>query len=387
MDEIYFNEDIVGIRDMIQQFRSKHVAPLAEECDAEGRFPSELVQPLLEAGILRMPLPEEYGGIDADCQTLSVVIEEISYAMPALGSILLSCFSPMRIVGSVGKEHQKRAFYEGITKEPMVTAFCLSEPSVGSDARAMRMRAEKKGDRWVLNGTKRWISSATVAGYYLLFARTGPGREDISCFTVPAGAKGLSFGKIEQKMGFKASVLADVIFDDVEIPDDHLIGEVGEGWRALTVVANTMRCWGAAAIATGLARAALDVAAHYATEREAFGRKIGKFQGISFKLADMAMAVRQSELLLRDTNWRVDQELPNVTERTQTQVSMAKCHAADTAMKVSMEAVQILGGYGYMREYQVERMMRDAKAIQIFDGSNEIQRVIIGKYLLDNAAK
>jgi alkylation response protein AidB-like acyl-CoA dehydrogenase len=186
-------------------------------------------------------------------------------------------------------------------------------------------------------------------------------------------------------MGFKAQVLADVIFDDVEIPDDHLIGEIGEGWRALTVVANTMRCWGAAAIGTGLARASLDIAARYATEREAFGRKIGKFQGISFKLADMATAVRQSELLLRDTNWRVDRELPNVSEKTQSQVSMAKCHAADTAMKVSTEAVQILGGYGYMREYQVERMMRDAKAIQIFDGSNEIQRVIIGKYVLDNA--
>jgi alkylation response protein AidB-like acyl-CoA dehydrogenase len=291
----------------------------------------------------------------------------------------------MRIVGSVGKEHQKRAFYQGITEKPMVLAFCLSEPSVGSDARAMRTRAAKKGDRWVLNGCKRWISSATVAGCYLLFARTGSGRDDISCFTVPADTKGLSFGKPEKKMGFKAQVLADVIFDDVEIPDDHLIGEIGEGWRALTVVANTMRCWGAAAIGTGLARASLDIAARYATEREAFGRKIGKFQGISFKLADMATAVRQSELLLRDTNWRVDRELPNVSEKTQSQVSMAKCHAADTAMKVSTEAVQILGGYGYMREYQVERMMRDAKAIQIFDGSNEIQRVIIGKYVLDNA--
>ncbi|HMM74044.1 MAG TPA: acyl-CoA dehydrogenase, partial [Rhodocyclaceae bacterium] len=245
--------------------------------------------------------------------------------------------------------------------------------------------AEKRGDRWVLNGCKRWISSATVAGYYFVFVRTGTERDDISCFVVPADAKGLNFGKPEKKMGFRAQVLADVIFDDVEVPDDHLIGEVGGGWRALTVVANTMRCWGAAAIGTGLARAALDVATRYASEREAFGRKIGKFQGISFKLADMAIAVRQSELLLRDTNWRVDRELPEVGEKTQTQVSMAKAHSADTAMRVSMEAVQILGGYGYMRDYQVERMMRDAKAIQIFDGSNEIQRVIIGKYLLDHA--
>jgi acyl-CoA dehydrogenase len=385
MSEIYFDPDVLSIRDMVQQFRAKHVAPLAEDCDAEERFPHELIQPLLDAGILRMPLPTEYGGIDASCQTLSVVIEEISYAMPALGSILLSCFSPMRIVGSVGKEHQKRAFFDGITAEPMVLAFCLSEPSVGSDARAMRTRADKKGDRWVLNGRKRWISSATVAGYYLLFARTGSGRDDISCFIVHGKAKGVSFGKPERKMGFKAQVLADVIFDEVEIPDDHLIGEVGDGWHALTVIANTMRCWGAAAIGTGLSRAALDIAARYANEREAFGRKIGKFQGVSFKLADMATSVRQSELLLRDTNWRVDQELPEVTEKTQAQVSMAKCHAADTAMKVTMEAVQILGGYGYMREYHVERMMRDAKAIQIFDGSNEIQRVIIGKYLLNCA--
>lgn len=385
MSEIYFDDDILAIRDAVQRFRAKYVEPLVMECDEQERWPVELLAPLQEAGLLRMPLGDEYGGIGANCQTLSVVIEEISYAMPALGSVLLSTYCPIRIAQAIGKAHQQRAFFRGFTARPMVNAFCLSEPAVGSDARAMRTRAEKRGDRWVLNGCKRWISSATVAGYYFVFVRTGTERDDISCFVVPADAKGLNFGKPEKKMGFRAQVLADVIFDDVEVPDDHLIGEVGGGWRALTVVANTMRCWGAAAIGTGLARAALDVATRYASEREAFGRKIGKFQGISFKLADMAIAVRQSELLLRDTNWRVDRELPEVGEKTQTQVSMAKAHSADTAMRVSMEAVQILGGYGYMRDYQVERMMRDAKAIQIFDGSNEIQRVIIGKYLLDHA--
>lgn len=385
MTEIYFDEDIRAIRDAVRQFRAKYVEPLVVECDEQERWPSELVEPLLEAGLLRMPLGEEYGGIGANCQTLSVVIEEISYAMPALGSVLLSTYCPIRIAQAIGKPHQQRAFFQGFAASPMVNAFCLSEPAVGSDARAMRTRAEKKGDRWVLKGRKRWISSATVSGYYFVFVRTGAGRNDISCFVVPANAKGLSFGKPEKKMGFRAQSLADVVFDDVEVADDHLIGEVGGGWHALTVVANTMRCWGAAAIGTGLARAARDVAARYANEREAFGRKIGKFQGISFKLADMAIAVRQSELLLRDTNWRVDRELPNVSEQTQAQVSMAKAHAADTAMRVATEAVQIHGGYGYMREYQVERMMRDAKAIQIFDGSNEIQRVIIGKHLLDQA--
>jgi alkylation response protein AidB-like acyl-CoA dehydrogenase len=382
MSEIYFDQDIISIRDSVQRFRDKYVSPLVEECDADERFPIELVDPLLESGILRMPLPPEYGGIDASCQTLSVVIEEISFAMPALGSVLLSCFSPMRIVSSIAKPHQAQAFHRLIASKPMVLAFCLSEPSVGSDARAMRTRADKKAGAWVLNGRKRWISSATVAGCYLVFARTGQGPSDFSCFAVPADSMGLSFGKPEKKMGFRAQVLADVVFDNVEVPEEYLIGEPGEGWRALTNVANTMRCWGAAAIATGLARAALEVAARYANEREAFGRKIGKFQGISFKLADMAIAVRQSELLLRDTNWRVDRELPDVSEKTQAQVSMAKCHAADAAMRITTEAVQILGGYGYMREYHVERMMRDAKAIQIFDGSNEIQRLIIGKHLL-----
>ncbi len=385
MNEIYFDPDILAIRESVRQFRDRHVAPLVEDCDANERFPIELLEPLLEAGILRMPLPQAYGGMDANCQTLSVVIEEISVAMPALGSVLLSCFSPMRIVAAVAQPHQREAFHRLITSKPMLLAFCLSEPEVGSDARAMRTRAERRGGGWVLNGRKRWISSATVAGSYLVFARTGAGREDISCFVVPADAKGLSFGKPERKMGFRAQVLADVVFDEVEIADDCLIGDVGGGWRALTMVANTMRCWGAAAIATGLARAALDAATHYANQREAFGRTIGKFQGVSFKLADMAIALRQSQLLLRDTNWRVDNELPDVTARTQAQVSMAKCHAADAAMRVTTEAVQILGGCGYMREYQVERMMRDAKAIQIFDGSNEIQRVIIGKYLLDTS--
>ena len=221
-----------------------------------------------------------------------------------------------------------------------------------------------------------------MADQYLVICRTGDGRDDISIFVVPAGAEGLSFGKQERKMGLRGGPLCDVIFDEVEVSDLNLIGKVGEGWSALERVANTMRCWGAGSITLGIARAAHEISAKYAGERTAFGKKIGEFEGVGFKLADNAIALRSAQLLVRDTNWRVDAEFPAVSDATMTQVSMAKCYASDVAMRVTTEAVQVLGGYGYMGDYDVERMMRDAKAFQILDGSNEVQRLIIGRHIM-----
>lgn len=385
MQEIFWDEDIGGLRDMVARLVADRVAPVAEACDEQDRFPAELKQVLFDAGILTMAAPEAYGGSAASTQALSVTLEEVSAGFATMGPVLLSTFSPMKIVMAVGREHQQRAFFEAMTAKPSIAAFCLSEPHCGSDARAMKTRAVRKEGRWLLNGRKRWITNGSVADQYLVFCRNGDGREDISVFVVPADAPGLSFGRMERKMGLRGGPMCDVIFDNVEIGEQCLIGEVGDGWRVLEQVANTMRCWGAGSICLGITRAALDVAARYANERTAFGRPIGKFQGISFKLADMATALRTAQLLVRDTNWRVDREFPNVSAATMAQVSMAKCYAADVAMRVTTEAVQVLGGYGYVRDYHVERMMRDAKVFQILDGSNEVQRIVLGRHVLREA--
>jgi alkylation response protein AidB-like acyl-CoA dehydrogenase len=387
MQEIFLDEDIEQVRETVSRLVQAHVAPIAEECDENDRFPVELKEVLYDAGLLTMAVPEAYGGTGATTQALSVTLEEISRGFATMGPVLLSTFSPIKIVAAAGKEHQKRAFFSAMTAKPSIAAFCLSEPHCGSDARAMRTRAVRKEGRWVIDGQKRWITNGSVADQYLLFCRTGDGRDDISTFVVPAGAAGLSFGKKERKMGLRGGPMCDVVFDNVEVGDECLIGDAGDGWRILERIANTMRCWGAGSICLGIARAALDVAARYANERTAFGRPIGKFQAISFKLADMATGLRTAQLLVRDTNWRVDREFPDVSSATLAQVSMAKCYAADVAMKVTMEAVQVLGGYGYVREYHVERMMRDAKVFQILDGSNEVQRIVLGRHVLASAGE
>ncbi len=386
LDEIYLDESTSEIREMVRRLAADHIAPLAESCDEENRFPEELLPILSEAGLLTMPMPEEYGGINANAQMLSVVLEEIGYAYAAMGPVLLSTYSPLKIVAEAGKPHQKEAFFKSMTSKPSIAAFCLSEPHCGSDARAMKMMAVKKGDRWVINGTKRWTTNGSVADWYLLFSRTGKGKNDFAVFVVHKDSKGLSFGKQEKKMGLKGGPICDVIFEDVEIPEECLIGEVGDGWKILDGVANAMRCWGAAAITLGIGRAAYDIAAQYANERQAFGQSIARFQGIGFMLADMATSLRASQLLVRDTNWRVDRELPNVSYQTLSQVGMAKIQATDTAMKVTTDAVQILGGYGYMQDYHVERLMRDAKAFQILDGSNQIQRHILSREIVKSFA-
>lgn len=385
MREIFLDADTEAIRENVRGLAAGKLAPLAGPCDAEDRFPGELKEPLHAAGLLTLPVPEKYGGLGASTQTLSVVLEEIAYAYATFGPVLLSTYSPIVIVAAAGTEEQKAAFFETITRKPSIGAFCLSEPHCGSDARAMKTRAVRRDRGWVINGTKRWITNGGVADFYLLFCRTGDGRDDISTFVVPAGAAGLSFGRKERKMGLRGGPLCDVIFEDVEVAEHQLVGEVGQGWKILERIANTMRCWGAGSIALGIGRAALVIAARYANERQAFGQPIGRFEGIGFKLADMALRLRTVELLVRDTNWRVDAEFPSVSDATVTQVSMAKCHAADTAMAVTTEAVQILGGYGYMQDYVVERLMRDAKAFQILDGSNEVQRLIIARHILRNA--
>jgi alkylation response protein AidB-like acyl-CoA dehydrogenase len=317
MQEIFLDEDTIRVRDMVARLVADRIASLAEACDEEDRFPAELKQPLFDAGLLTMPVPEKHGGSGASTQALSVTLEEVSRGFATMGPVLLSTFSPIKIVAAVGKEHQQRAFFRAMTEKPSIAAFCLSEPHCGSDARAIRTQAVRKGSKWVINGQKRWITNGSVADQYLLFCRTGEGGSDISVFVVPSTAPGLSFGKKERKMGLRGGPMCDVILQDVEVGEECLIGEIGEGWRILERVANTMRCG-------------------------------GPLRSASASPGPLSASRRAT---------------PTSTQHSD----------------------KVLGGYGYVREYQVERMMRDAKVFQILDGSNEVQRILISRHVLNEA--
>ena len=274
-------------------------------------------------------------------------------------------------------------FFSVLASGDKLNAFCLTEPNAGSDARALRTRAVLKNGNYIVNGRKCFITLAGVSEYYLVAVRTSDKKpKDISLLIIPKNTPGLSFGKKDDKMCMRGSVTADLIFEDARIPATNLIGEEGSGWETLTKFSNSMRCWGAASIGLGVAQAAFEYAVKYSKERIQFGRPISEFQAIQFMLADMAINVEAARSLIYRTNLLVDREGQNVSDKTMAMVSMAKCFATDIAMKVTTDAVQILGGYGVMREYPVQRMMRDAKAGQIYDGSNEIQRIIVAKSIL-----
>lgn len=369
------------IMQVVRKIASERIAPRAADIDRTDEFPHDLVQVLGENGLLTMSLPEEYGGINANSSMLSMVIEELSKASAVMGPIMLSTHSVIRIVSMTARPDQVKKFYQNLSSGHKLCAFCLTEPHAGSDARAMSTTAKKDPERgYRLNGTKCFITLAQVAEYYLVFAKTNP--DEISAFLVHKDSPGLKFGKIEDKMGLRGSMTGDVIFDDCWVDDDALIGEPGDGWRILTELGNSMRAWGAASIALGIGQAALDYAVEYAKQRKQFNRPIGDFQAIRFMIADCAMQLEAARCLIRETNRRVDDESPKVSKATMAMVSMAKCFATDVAMKVTTDAVQILGGYGYSKEYPVERMMRDAKVFQILDGSNQVQRMIIGSYYM-----
>ncbi|MBF7082514.1 acyl-CoA dehydrogenase family protein [Desulfallas sp. Bu1-1] len=374
-------EEQLMIQSTVRKIATEKIMPRAQEIDQTDEFPWDIAQILYENNILGMALPEKYGGFHANALTMSLVIEECARALACVGPMLLSTNSVIRLIDLLGNEEQKERFFSRLSKGPKLCAFCLTEPNAGSDAHSLKTLASKVEGGYVLNGRKCFITLAIVADLYLIFARTGQERE-ISVFIAEKETEGLSFGKVEKKMGLHGSITADLILENAFISEDNRLGKEGEGWYALNFLANSMRAWGAASIALGIAQGALDYAVPYAKQREQFGRPIAEFQAIQFMIADMAMLVEAARSLVRMTNARVDREAGRISRDTLAMVAMAKCFASDVAMKVTTDAVQILGGYGYMQEYPVERMMRDAKAIQILDGSNQIQRLIIGRNII-----
>lgn len=362
------------VRDLAQ----KEIALRAEYIDETGEFPWENINSLNELGLLGMTVPEEYGGSLTDTITYIMAIEEISKACASTGAIM-AIHNSAGLGGLVrfGTEEQKKKYLPRVAEGGKLAALALTEPGAGSDAAAVKTTAVLKDDHYVINGTKCFISNGGVADVYTVLAMTdsSKGVKGMSAFIVEAGTLGFGYGKKENKMGIRGSATCELFFDNCKIPKENLLGNEGEGFKIAMFILDGARI-GIGAQAVGIAQAAYEAALQYSKERQQFGKPIFNFQAISFMLADMAMQIEAARLMVYKAAYLKDAGLPYGKE-----AAMAKTFASDMAQKVTADAVQIMGGYGYSKEYPVERYMRDAKITQIYEGTNQIQRIVISNYL------
>lgn len=372
------SEEHLQLQEMIRDFAQNEVASTAQERDEEARFDREIWDQIAELGLAGIPWPEEYGGAGFDYLAYVIAVEELSRVCASTG-VTLSAHTSLAgwPVYKFGNEEQKQKYLRPMAEGKKIGAYCLTEPGSGSDAGGMRTTATLDGDEYVLNGSKIFITNGGVADIYIVFALTNPEAKTrgVSAFIVESSFPGFEVGKKEDKMGIRSSPTTEIIFDNCRVPKENLLGEEGQGFKIAMQTLDGGRN-GIAAQAVGIAQGALDEAVRYAQEREQFGKPIAANQGISFKLADMATAVEASRLLTYQAAWLESNNLPYGKAS-----AMAKLMAGDTAMKVTTEAVQIFGGYGYTKEYPVERYMRDAKITQIYEGTQEIQRLVISRML------
>jgi alkylation response protein AidB-like acyl-CoA dehydrogenase len=361
---------------LVRQIADAELAPRADAAEAEHAFPRELIRTLGRAGLLGLPYREEYGGGGQPYEVYLQVVEELTSRWATVGLTVSVHTMSTWALSAHGTDQQRKRWLPDLVGGDLLGAYCLSEPHAGSDAAALSTRAIRDGDGYVLTGTKAWVSHAPQADYLTVMARTADdGPRGISCFYVPADVAGLSFGAAERKMGLSASPTTIVNFDEVRVPEDHRIGSEGAGFGIALAALDSGRL-GIAACATGLAQAALDAALDYAKQREQFGKPIIDHQGLGFLLADMAAAVESSRATYLAAARRRDAGLPYTR-----QASIAKLIATDAAMRVTTDAVQVLGGAGYTRDFPVERYFREAKVMQIFEGTNQIQRLVIARQL------
>jgi butyryl-CoA dehydrogenase len=382
--EYFLTEEQVMIRDLARKIAEEKVAPKAQELDEKGEFPWELIKVLAQADLFRVFLPEEYGGLGGGVFELCLVTEELSKACSGVAvSFAASALGAFPILLD-GTEEQKKKYLPDIASGQKLAAFALTEPEAGSDASATQTTAAKDGDHYVLNGTKCFITNAEAADIYTVIAMTDKkkGARGASAFIVEKGTDGFTFGKKEDKMGIRASVTKELIFTDCRIPQENLIGKEGRGFLIAMRTFDSSRP-GIGAQAVGIAQGALDRALEYSRQRMQFGHPISSFQAIQHMLADMATQVEAARALVYTVARMVNKGCKDVAGAS----AMSKLFASDVAMKVTTDAVQIFGGYGYMKEYPVEKMMRDAKITQIFEGTNQIQRNIIASALMKAAAK
>lgn len=366
-------------RQMIREFAEKEVKPLAAEVDEQERFPEETVKKMAALGIMGIPFPVEYGGAGGDNLLYTMAVEELSRVCATTGVIVSAhtslCVAP---IYENGTEEQRLRYMPKLCSGEWIGAFGLTEPNAGTDASAQQTMAVEEDDHYVLNGSKIFITNAAFAQVYIVMAMTdkSKGTKGISAFIVERGFPGFSIGKKEKKMGIRGSATCELIFENCIVPKENLLGKVGEGFKIAMKTLDGGRI-GIASQALGIAQGAMDETVKYVKERKQFGRSIGQFQNTQFQLADLETKIEASRLLVRKAAWKKDRKEPYTVD-----AARAKLFAAETAMEMTVKAVQFHGGYGYTREYPVERMMRDAKITEIYEGTSEVQRMVIAGSLL-----
>ena len=369
------------IRDLVRTLARERVAPRAAEIDKKGEFPWDMVELFREHELFGLPFEEQYGGTGTGALMVLVAIEELSKVCATTGLIMAVQELGSLGIKLAGTDEQKERFLPKLASGEWLAAYALTEPGSGSDSAAMRTEASLDGDAYILNGGKRFITNAGVAGLYVVFAKTDPeaGHSGISAFVVEADTPGFEVGRIEPKMGIKGSTTGEIFFNDMRVPAENLLGEEGEGFKIAMRILDRSRP-GIGAQGLGLAQGATDYALEYAKSRETMGKPIAQHQLIASMLADMETKCEAARGLLYKVGQMIDEDAPD-DELTKIS-AMAKLYCTDVAMEVTTDAVQILGGYGYMQEYPVERMMRDAKITQIYEGTNQIQRLVIAREML-----
>ena len=376
--DLSFTEEQQALAQTARDFTRKEIIPRAAHFDETGEFPRDILKKAWETGLMNIEIPETYGGLGGTCLDNCLVQEEVAYGCSGINTSLSANSlgsTPLLIAGT---EDQKKKYLSRLTSEYVFTAYCCSEPDAGSDVAGMRTRVTRHGDDYVLNGQKRWITNGGVANFYTVFATFDPAmkHKGIACFVVDADTPGVKAGRKENKMGQRASNTTDVIFEDVKLPKSALVGTEDGGFKVAMKTFDKSRPW-IAAMATGVIRRALEESRDYSLERKTFGVPIAQHQAIQFMLAEMAIAYESTRLLTHKAAWMVDKgDLSSIVS------SYAKAYGADAAMRCTTDAVQIFGGYGYTKEYPVEKLMRDAKLLQIYEGTSQIQRVVIARNIL-----
>lgn len=371
-------EELKALQEMAHSFAEKEMRPRAAYYDREDKFPEEVMKKAFEAGFLTCNVPVEYGGGGLSDLEMAIISEELAWGCAGMYTTMMAnslAFTPIILFGN---EEQKKRFLTPFTQKMGFASYCLTEREAGSDTSAIKTVARKEGSEYVINGSKCFITNGGVASLYVVFANAAPekGARGLTAFVVPRETPGITIGKIEDKMGHRASNTAEIFFEDVRVPEENILGRVGYGFLiAMKTFDRTRAAVGAAGV--GVARAALEYAIDYAKTRVQFGKPIATFQAIAFKIAQMAMEIEAARLLVWKAAWLVDQG-----KTCGLNSAMAKCFGSDIAMKATLEALQIFGGYGYMKDYPVEKLVRDAKLLQIYEGTNEIQRLVISREVI-----
>ncbi len=371
------------LRDRVRNLVQNRIAPIAEEIAEADVFPSQAKQAFIEGGFFKLALDREYGGAEYGATELSLVTTEIARVSGACALIPFPTNAVIRILCLTADQEQKKRWLPLFGRGDKLAAFCLTEPDYGSDAGSLAVRAVRRGGGYLIRGTKIYVTLGQNADYYLVFARTGPGKRTagVSAFLIEKDRPGLKWGHIEEKMGLHGSVTQEMILDNCLVPAENILLGEGLGWQVLTSAANPMRLWGAGSMALGIAQGAYELALDHARTRIASGHKISRYQSVQFMLADMKTKIEAARSLILRGAALIDSEQGSAAE-VETTVSMAKYFASDTAMEVCTNAVQIFGRQGVSRGHPVERMFRDVKAIQIFDGSNQVQRMVVARHIL-----